>query len=743
MRMRNIYLSGMLLSATMVSAEQTNKIDDDEIEEITVYAQKRAQDARDVSVYVNVLNEELLKQLNLKDTSQLSAQIPNAKITTNTGEGAPPVINLRGVGSLDYNNTTTAPVAVYVDNVVGGALSNSLIYMFDMAQVEVLKGPQGTLFGRNTNGGAILLQTKRPEAVFGGYVQLGLGNHDHDKQEAVLNLPLGDNTAMRIGASRQDYEYTSNNIQPGAPQAGMRQNNYRLSISHEGDNFDIFFKLSGADWDGNVKPARNKGFIGPAGCREALAGTQQCTDAFGFNVPSDDPQTVMSPGITPHTTEKTGATLQWTWRINDRHELFSITATSDLDRLHTFDCDNSPTNACFGDLGVENDLFSQELRLHSEFGEHYLISGLFYINEEIIQDNQIDLFRDFRPVLAAGPAHFMYDNTVDIESIAAFSQLDYKINDNYTLTAGLRFTDESTNYTAKSDLNVPTAAGDLVGATLTDFWNLSGEQADSKFSGKVALVQKLNDEVNMYYSISKGFKSGGYNGGLAFSADEARLSQYGPETLLAYEMGSKMLFSNGARLNVAAFYYDYNDQQIFMNQQSNEALSAPAQVIDNVGESTIYGIEADYFYAIDNNWLLQFGIGYIPKAELSEYEDAQGNRLRNHRLPYTSKVNINGLLNYTTGLGEGDFKAQLEFDYQSDFYFDQNQNPLAEQDAHTLWNARVSYVHNESWEVSGWVKNLTDEVHSSIIFDMGEAFGLLQDLKADGRKLGVEITYYF
>ncbi len=713
-----------------------------DIENITVYAQKRAQKTQDVSVAISVLQAELIEKLNLKDTTQLSAQIPNVKITANTGEGAPPVVNIRGVGSLDYNNTTTAPVAFYVDNIVGGSLSNSLLYLFDMERIEVLKGPQGTLFGRNTTGGAVLLTSKKPTFDTEGYLTAGLANQAHHKIEGVYNTALSEHTAIRAGFSQQDYEYSSHNLEPGYPQAGMRQDNFRLQLQHQTEDLSVLVKLHSADWDGNVKPVRSKGYISATGeiCSPELAGTTACTDNFGFNVGSNDFHAVRLDDNSPHTTERLGASVELNYQLSAQRSFTAISSINQLDRLHTFNCDASPARLCDGDLGVENQVFTQEFRLNQQLGQHYLIAGLFYLDEDIKQKNQIDLFRDFRAILNTGPVHFFYDNQVFTNSLGIYGQLDYQLNDSLTLTTGLRYTREDIDYFATSQLNVPLMAGDFTGINVPG-WQIPGEIKDNNLSGKIALVQTLTAQTSLYYSVNRGFKSGGYNGSLAFSVDEARLAEYGPETLTAWEVGVK---SGGKdfSLNLAAFYYDYQDQQVFMNQQSAEQLSAPAQVLDNVGESVIYGAEADVTYLPGSNWLLQAGIGYLPEANLKEFINIQGQTIRDNRLPFSSEWNANGLVNYITDTEIGTLSFQLEFDYQSAFYFDQNQNPLARQGAYTLWNGSASW-QRDNWQVMLWVKNLTDEEYSQIHFDMGPTFGLLQDLKGEARRYGAEISYHF
>jgi iron complex outermembrane receptor protein len=509
-------------------------------------------------------------------------------------------------------------------------------------------------------------------------------------------------------------------------------------------------KFYAEDWDGKVKPPRSKGFIADINtgeiCSPALAGTTACTDNFGFNVGTNDLQDIRVDDNGLHTTEREGLSYEFNYDISDSLSLTSITGLNQLDRTHTFNCDASTARLCNGALGVDSKVFTQELRINQEFsdtslsGKHYLIAGLFFIDEQIDQINDIDLFYDFRGFTAQGPAHFFYDNEVDIQSIAVFGQVDYQLTDHLILTTGLRFTSEETNYLATSQINVPTEPGDFDGL-LVPGWEFTGNVTDDEFSGKLALVHQLNDNISMYYSLNRGFKSGGYNGALAFTADEARLADYGPETLTAWEIGTKATFDN-LNLNAAVFYYDYQDQQVFMNSQSSQPLSAPAQILDNVGESEIYGMDLDATYVANYNWLFRFGVGYLPQAELAEFVDLQGNIVRDNRLPFSSRWNLNGLANYQTDVGNGTLRIQLEFDYQSDFYFDQNENPLAEQNAFTLFNGNISYDIND-WQFVLWGKNLTDKEYSQILFDMGAAFGLVQDLRGEERRYGVDIRYRF
>lgn len=271
------------------------------------------------------------------------------------------------------------------------------------------------------------------------------------------------------------------------------------------------------------------------------------------------------------------------WRWSDSVRIKSVTALKDFERFHSFDSDG-PGNFIEGSLGSQNDFISQELSLIYDQGDTHWISGLFYLKEDLLQDSDLDLFRDFRavPELAAVPAQFFYHNQLQSRSLAVYSQLDQKLSERLTLTFGLRYTDEQTRYHATSDL-------DVVGAFIPGLWDIRGKVQDDEISGKLALVQKLSAYSSLYYSYSRGYKSGGYNGGFSTSAEQAANSEYAPEYLDAYEIGGRFdLAGLDLNLDLAAFYYDYRDQQVFVNYTTS---AAPYHVLKNAGDSDLYGLE--------------------------------------------------------------------------------------------------------------------------------------------------------
>ncbi|GAB3019929.1 TonB-dependent receptor [Bowmanella dokdonensis] len=729
----------ILSTLSAASHAQSARVQADKTEVIHVYAQKRQQDIHDVSVAVTVVDGEDIARQHIKDTVQLSALAPNFKASSVAGEGTTPSFNIRGVGMFDYNTSTVSPIAIYSDEVVSGGANFLATNLYDLERVEILRGPQGTLFGRNTTGGAILLMSKMPDSQFGGYISGSVAERDHQSAEGALNLPVSTDTALRFSFNHQDYQYSMDNLFPGGQDGGLRQSSMRLIVKSEWQDVTLIAKLHGDDWSGAPKPVYSAGILkDPATgerCAPSEVGTPACVDAFGFSVDSDDYwDTVADTGDKRHDTQSWGGSLNLAWHPADNLTLKSITAYKDFERFHSFDSDG-PGNFIEGSLGSENDFFSQEFSLSLRTGRQYWIAGLFYLQEELWQDSDLDLFRDFRAVdaLASVPAQFFYHNRLKSESLAFYSQVDHELTQSLTLTAGVRYTDDSTRYHAVSDL-------DVVGAFIPGLWDIEGEVADDEVSGKLALVQALDANASVYYSYSRGYKSGGYNGGFSTSEEQARNSEYSPERLDAFEVGGHFYFTQmDLNLELAAFYYNYRDQQVFVNYTTG---AAPYHVLKNAGDSTIYGLEAAFSYTPTSALQLDLNLGYIPKAKLGEYREG-ALYVANTQLPFTSELNISGLLQYELSLGEGRLLSQLGFDYQSSFYFDQNENPYLEQEGYSLWHGRIAWLPDQNWELGLWARNLFNEEYAELMFDSIAPLSAVTQLRGEARQVGVDFTFRF
>lgn len=747
--MSNLSPKSLLSSLISLSLMQScYSFANESIEVIEVYAQKRKQLESKVSVTVNQLKGEQISSTGLKDTTDLGLLISGLKVSQNAAEGTPPAINIRGIGLIDYNTANTSPIAMYVDGASVGSANNQLLNLFDIEQVEVLKGPQGTMFGRNSTGGAILIRSKRPDAGDYGQLTVGAGTDNFYKSNGFFNLQIDDTSAFRASYSHNRYDYTSYNTFSLSPEAGMEQNDLRLSYLGQWDKVEWYLKLNYSHWNGIVQPVGNIGiFADPVNgimCSVNDINAGNCVDAFGFNDGVDDFWAVSVNNDSPHHGINKGWTSEFTWQFSNDISLIWLNSFNRLDRKHAFNCDGSPARLCEGQLGVKAEVLNNEVRANYELGDDHLTLGLFSLQERIYQDNYNDILRDLRGTpFGSNSANFFYDNDLVSKSFALFGQYDWQLSERLIFTSGLRYSDEVFEYDSTSNINVVVAPSSLEGVLLP-FYHVKGKVEDDDFSGKLSLIYSLNNNHSVFYSLSNGYKSGGYYGGYLSSPEQAMLADYGPEELISNEVGGKYINNNKTlKVNWALYHYDYKGQQVFMNQPSLVEGAPPIQLLENVGDSKIYGSDIDIKYKLTDVFNTTLGLSYIPHAEFEKFIDPLGNELTNHRLPFTSKMNISGSLTYETEFQSNITVAtSLGFDYQSDYFFDQNQNILAHQPSYTLWylNSQVTY---ENYQLKLWAKNLFDKEYSHLKFDLSSFLGMLEDFKGEGRRVGLEVSYNF
>ena len=732
-----------VIASAVAQAAETRK----DMEVISVYAQKRPQAIEDVSVAVSQVKGQLLKNQHIKDSTEIGLFSPNVKITQNAAEGTPPAVSIRGVGLLDYNTANTSPVAMYLDSVAVGSANNQIVNLYDIEQLEILRGPQGTLFGLNSTGGAILIRSNRPELDSYGSLSLGVANNNGTSLDGVWNQQLTDSSALRVAVNYQDYQYSTKNTFADSPTAGMEQKNARISFSSEWDEVDLYLQAHIEDWDGIVQPVGSIGVVANplTGelCSPADAGSTRCFDNFGFNDGSDDFFEVSVNNDSPHKSDGYGFIAEVNWHVNEQTTFTSLSSFNDLQRSHAFNCDGSPARLCEGVLGLDTQMFSQEFRLLNEFADYALTSGVYFADETIEQDNLNDILRDFRGILPTNlTATFIYDNEIKMQNLAVFSQIEVPVAEQWMITAGLRYDYESLEYDSIATLNTVVDVNDLSGV-LVPFYRVTDEQSDNGFTGQIAVNYRYSDASNVYYRFANGSKSGGYNGGFLSSEEQAILANYGKERLNAHEIGLKSFWpGKQLRMNWAAFYYDYNDQQVFMNQASETPQMPPVQLLENVADSIIYGLETEINYQATKQLAMLLAVGYIPHAEFEDYVDPLGNSITDNQLPFTSKWNVSAGLKYDTSLASYPLSANIIYDYQSEFYFDQNMNPYARQEGFSIVNAHLKY-DVDNWSFTLWGKNLFDTEYSQLKFDLSSFLGMLEDFKGEGRRYGFDVSFQF
>ena len=727
----------LVVPASLAAEVQQPSAAEQPLEVITVYAQKRPQPKTEVSVAVSTIDGDTIAERRLGSTTALDGIAPNFSASAVSGEGTTPALNIRGIGVFDYNTSTISPIAVYSDDVVAGGANFLNASLFDLAQIDILRGPQGTLFGRNSTGGALLLRSKLPEAEFGGYVSADVAEQQSRTYTAVLNAPLGDETAARVALHQQDYQYSMENLFPLGQNGGMKHQHARMLLTSNLQGWQLLLKLQQDKSRGAPKPIYSAGILAADGdiCAPAQVGTRQCSDAFGWVGPSDDFwQTEADTMDKTHRTDTDHASVQLSRELADGYVLKSITGWKQLDRYHSFDSDG-PGNFIEGSLGSAQDVWSQELSLAVTSPGRYWQSGLFYLADQLTQRNDLDLFRDFRTIagLTDIAAQFFYNNQLDNYSWSVFSQVEQQLAPSWSLTVGLRYTDEETRYQSRGDL-------DTVAAVIPALWQVRGNVADQHWSGKVALLQQVRPDLSWYYSLTRGFKAGGYNGGYTTSPAQAAASEYAAETLNAWEIGGHWQPQQLALgLDWAGFYYDYQDQQVFVNQSSG---TAPFHVLKNAGDSQIYGLETEFWWRPSPAAQWRVAAGYLPKANMGAYQ-TDAALLPENRLPFSSKWQLSSEFSYDLSAWLSDVQVTLGAVWRSAFYFDQYQDEYTEQRGYALWHGRVSYQPTADLEISLWGKNLLNKKYTELKFDSTAALAAITELRGERRQLGVGLSYHF
>ncbi len=742
---------GLLLGTSNVAYAQSSDTGARILDEIIVTAQKKEENAQDVPISISAFSGAALEAIGITESDQLGQFVPGLEIGTSSGKNSQLILFLRGAGLSDFNNNNAGPIGIYSDEVYISSPILTSFQFFDTERLEVLKGPQGTLYGRNTTGGAVKFVTNKPTEDFQFTGRASYSSFDTTDFEAAVSGPLSDNVRGRLAISKNDSDGFIENLTTGENENGNDALFWRGMLDFDvTENLFVRANIHGA----SVNPQASKFNHLGAGPGNA--------NALGYVAPED-------PFVGEYNqdgevdTDAIGGYLEAKYDFGGM-ELTSITAYDEADSLIEEETDASPLNIINIDYGVESKTFSQEVRLTGELGNSNWLVGGFYLTEDLDQNQTVNLFGDLRafteglsdPFGVAAGAPILFARTVneqDTESFAVFGQADFALSEKLTVTLGGRYTDESRDFLASAVLEddlgflVPDEDGDpitLPGGELPVYSFPDLNLSDSAFSWRAGLDYALNDNVLLYASAARGFKSGGFNGGfLSLDAAESavQVQPYEPEFLTAYEVGFKSdLLDNRLRLNASVFLNDFKDLQVF-TLESTGAL--PIQVLDNSSSAEVLGAEFDAtFYPVDN-FLLNLSASFLD-SELQDFVANGGQDFSGNVIANTPKSSVSGLARYDHDLGEnGSLHAQASFAYKSDVFFTTDNNPIASQDGYTLVNARVGYdSEDRNWGLAVFAKNLGDVTYFSRVTDLSD-FGIFTRTVGTPRSYGVELTFDF
>jgi len=762
---------------------------DRRLEEVVVTAQKRAESLQDVPMSVSALTSSDLESLNLRAASDIAAYVPNLQATTTLGESVP-IFSLRGVSMSDFSFNQSSPVAVYVDEVYKGVPALQGVQLYDLERVEVLRGPQGTLYGKNTTGGAVNFNTREPSMETGGEVNFGFGSYSRRKIEAAFETALVEDVlGFRIAGSWNEADGWFENRQRDVAD-GNAIDEYGIRATflwQPSDTFAAILRVSTSKQEAvnygiqafNVTPdgvgAGLYGLYNLLGATTATDYFRTDRDFFEFDSDQDSKRLL----------ENDAVAVTINWEVNDRMALTSITSWDDGEIFVPEDADGSPNAVLRIPNRGKAEQYAQDLRLTSSYeGAFNFIAGLYLANEETSNGTTIGFWTDidfntdgvldfndcldpFFTSLGLGqvtpegaavegvlngfglslanfvPGGCQVQNEFDQERDSYSTYFDgrWDVSDTATIRFGLRYTDDQTelnNYSARILGNdfVPllnTIPGDPVdpfaAAARKSF-------ADQELSGKIGIDYSLDSGALLYASYSRGYRSGAFNSQAFF--DPSELTQVEPEELDSIEIGIKTeLLEGRLRLNAAAFHYKYNNQQ-FLNV---DAVTA-AQTLINIDESEITGLEAEITAIPVDNLLIRAGIGILD----SEVKRGSlgGVDLVGNELLLAPGENFNLSANWTVlNFDVGSVSLMADTAYVGDHYFEIFNIPRIEQEAYWVWNSRVQFDSaNENWSAAIWGKNLADERYRTSTIDLA-AFGFDYSHIGAPRTYGAEFTYRF
>lgn len=551
------------------------------VDDIVVTAQRRAQSMLDVPLAISALGGEALQNKGIGNSADLATAVPNLQVSSPYG-GTQPNFSLRGISvANEYNSNQASPVGVYIDDVYIAARTSHGMGLFDLDRIEVLRGPQGTLFGRNTTGGAINFITRGPKLNGNtGFVEAGYGNFNTIKLQGALETTMvQDELGARVAVNYEKGDGRFHNVAPNGRDANSVDTlQGRVSLRMRPGNGPVDIKI-------RAYAGRDRG---TQAASHALMGPQ--TPGQGFYEVNEN-------RIGDSRTDAWGAALNVAWELSPTITMTSITAYDGGKQNLQQAVDGSPLDVLDINWRSNYRQFSEELRLNYDGDDLQLVGGVFYGWDRTTTDNLFNIASALGPDVNGG--FFQHYRQVR-KSYAAFLQGDLNLTDKLVLTLGARYTWDRARY---EDGYAYLFAGDIGGdqlpiATTVPCIGTAGTCAynpdlryeisgrNNALTGRAALSYTFDSGTLLYASYSRGYRSGAFNGGGYTSS--VGISYIDPERVNAYEAGVKGRFlDNKLTLSGAAFYYDY------ANQQVQDTRSGPVSYLVNAPKSEVYGGEIE------------------------------------------------------------------------------------------------------------------------------------------------------
>jgi len=718
------------------------------LEEIIVTAQKREQSIQDIPIAVSAFDKATIERQRIKQVTDISLFAPNVEIIDTPTNTTAATIAIRGASQINPAITWENSVGIYLDGVFIGKNLGAVFDVVELERVEVLRGPQGTLYGKNTVGGAVNLITRKPSGEFGGKMTAEAGNEGYWSVRANVDTPEWAGLKASITLYKEERDgFADNNPDPiGNPFAGAPSGDEFQDVDQQAARVALLWDVTesvSAGYTFDYSDQDNNPRLGQL--------TQTSSNSFlsapaflqqGAYLTQDDKRAdkASNDWAVQEKAESYGHALDIAWSGDDI-SLRSITSYRELDFNDLIDIDGSPVDIFHSGRDVDYTAFSQELQLTGSLSQLDYVVGLYYFDEDADVLNPINFFGVFG--IPTSDNAYGLDNN----SMAVFGQADWRpamFNDKLTITAGLRWTEEDKDQYIS---HTATAAEPAFAASDDDTFNNT--------SPSLALSWAFTDDINGYVRYAKGWKSGGFNGE---ASSEAKFREaYDDEEVDAYELGVKSLLMDGRlQLNAAAFYNDITDFQLSVFEGA-----AAASLVANIPEFETKGFEVEAVALVAEDLRFNLSYGYLDANYEKFPSDFTLFSKDDAGVPYAPENTFSLGMDWTlarTSYGNWDLHA--DYSYTDDYvpYIDPDQIATSLIDDRSLVNARLALsdisLGNGSLLIALWGQNLTDEEYriNTIPFggvdqrvdpNGGSGVGWTTSYFGAPRTYGVELSYSF
>ena len=700
------------------------------LDSVKVTARKREETLQDVPVAVTAFTPETLDKLNIKDLGDLDAQVPNLTVYAARGSTSTVTAYIRGVGQADPLWGVDPGVGIYLDDVYIARPQGALLDVFDVERIEVLRGPQGTLYGKNTIGGAIKYISRGLPQETTGFASVTVGNYNQLDVKAALGGEIGGKDSGlrgRVSVASMNRDGFGTNTFTGQEVSDKEINAVRMQLgAYSQDDFDVQVAFDYMDDQSGVRGAK---MLAPNPLAPAYP-------------PTDDRYDIRSGMKNINDTEMKGASITANWRPNDDWAFKYVAAKRESDTETNIDFDTTPrplvdVRAFYSDSQV-----SQEFQANYDGGGRARgVMGLYWFNGDA-GGQVLNYF--WNPLLATSLTNPLFGDTqgvVNTKSVALYADWTFDLTDRLKLDVGARYTDEDKHAVALNRFYTSTAYETSWGTAA----NFDKTVNFKNVSPKVSLDYQVTPDIMIYGLASRGFKSGGYNIRANTTAVPRSGEPFDDEQVDSFEIGSKMSFLDQRLfLNLSAFHNKYEDIQlsVFTSYTLPNGSQSFFGDFTNAGKGTVNGVEVEYQFLPTANWLISGNLAWLD-AKYDEFISGGVNIADTQY--FTNAPEFSGALNveYRTDLANGgNLSARVGYSYQSEVWPTTDLSPAIKQDGYGLVNAGVIWKVNDAWSLSLQGTNLADEEYRTTGYNIA-AYGVLTGFYGPPRQYSLTARYDF